>query len=319
MTGGNLTTGGNLSVGRTSATTTDTNGIFIMSGGDVNIAGSDGRLWIGYGGSSGNKCYGTFIMSDGVMNIRGTKIELGKNATGDGRMYIQGGTLNLIGSSADFEIAKYGNATIVMTGGDVNVVDAVKFVGDSTSEWTGSAHMDLHGGTIRCNNFYMGSKSTMDITGGALRIVSAGASELSTVQQYVANGWITAYSGAGFVDATLSGSVITVTGSLGDPNLAWNPSPGDGATVEWTSEGPELDWTASRYAASHDVYFGTNEDDVNKATNISLEFKKNQVASIYTIGQLNLGKTYYWRIDEVNDSGAGRQPMERPRLELYDE
>jgi len=68
----------------------------------------------------------------------------------------------------------------------------------------------------------------------------------------------------------------------------------------------ELSWTAGIYATSHDVYFGTDFNDVNDATSSSAEFKVNKSLedTIYDPGTLEHGKTYYWRIDEIDEAGS---------------
>ncbi len=87
---------------------------------------------------------------------------------------------------------------------------------------------------------------------------------------------------------------------------AYNPDPPDGALYEdtWAS----LSWTAGDFAASHDVYFGDNFEDVNNGTGGT--FQGNQAATFFIAGfwgfpypdGLIPGTTYYWRIDEVNDT-----------------
>ena len=54
----------------------------------------------------------------------------------------------------------------------------------------------------------------------------------------------------------LQKEVITI------PNIAHNPKPYDGAIHKNTLV--ILSWSPGRYAASHNVYFGDNFDDVNK-------------------------------------------------------
>jgi hypothetical protein len=65
----------------------------------------------------------------------------------------------------------------------------------------------------------------------------------------------------------------------------------------------ELTWLPGGFAAGHDVYLGTSFDDVNTATRanpLGVLVSEGQVASTYDPGRLELGQTYYWRIDEVN-------------------
>ena len=81
------------------------------------------------------------------------------------------------------------------------------------------------------------------------------------------------------------------------PIRAREPKPASGAT------GVPLDvtltWTAGRQAAEHNVYFSTVEQEVIEGT-----VPVTTVAGT-SFGPLSLdvGKTYYWRIDEVNDPG----------------
>jgi hypothetical protein len=64
-----------------------------------------------------------------------------------------------------------------------------------------------------------------------------------------------------------------------------------------------LTWTPGEHAASHEVYFGTDEDAVRNATKASPEYKASKALDDerYDPGQLAWDTTYYWRVDEVND------------------
>ncbi len=79
------------------------------------------------------------------------------------------------------------------------------------------------------------------------------------------------------------------------------PNPPNGAVDVKTS--PTLTWVAGGVAASHEVYFGTNEETVANATKASSEYKGSRALGdeSYEPGLLSLNTTYYWRIDEVND------------------
>lgn len=79
---------------------------------------------------------------------------------------------------------------------------------------------------------------------------------------------------------------------------AYNPSPADGA--EDIRPDVPLSWTPGVGEPSHDVYFGTDFNDVNNAdTTTPNVYKGGQDANSYDPGTLQLGETYYWRIDEV--------------------
>jgi hypothetical protein len=80
------------------------------------------------------------------------------------------------------------------------------------------------------------------------------------------------------------------------------PNPADGAVD--VSGSQILTWNAGAIAASHEVYFGSGADAVKNATKASPEYKgpKALGEESYDPGLLTLETTYYWRIDEVNDT-----------------
>jgi len=78
---------------------------------------------------------------------------------------------------------------------------------------------------------------------------------------------------------------------------AINPSPPDNAVD--VAVNAVLSWTAGPFAGSHNVYFGVDFDAVNNATEASAEYKGNQAGTSYIPGNLEMGETYYWRVDEV--------------------
>ncbi len=62
-----------------------------------------------------------------------------------------------------------------------------------------------------------------------------------------------------------------------------------------------LSWKPGEFADTHDVYFGTDFDDVNNADiNSPLLVSPAQSDFRYNAGRLEFGQTYFWRIDEVN-------------------
>jgi len=89
------------------------------------------------------------------------------------------------------------------------------------------------------------------------------------------------------------------------PATASNPSPDDGAT-DLPRREVVLEWNPGVYANRHDVYFGTDFNDVNDAgrTNqLGVLIGENHSQSRYPANDtldLDFGTTYYWRIDEVN-------------------
>ncbi|MEJ2703015.1 MAG: proprotein convertase P-domain-containing protein [Sedimentisphaerales bacterium] len=74
---------------------------------------------------------------------------------------------------------------------------------------------------------------------------------------------------------------------------ASDPSPADGATDVATDV--ELSWTPGLDAKLHAVYFGDDPDTVANADGAApMPF------TTFNPGPLEAGKTYYWRVDEVN-------------------
>jgi len=65
-----------------------------------------------------------------------------------------------------------------------------------------------------------------------------------------------------------------------------------------------LSWSAGESAASHQVYFGTDTEAVKNADTGSPEYKgsQNLGSESYDPGKLEWDKTYYWRVDEVNNT-----------------
>ncbi|NLZ04483.1 MAG: hypothetical protein GXY19_04875 [Phycisphaerae bacterium] len=81
--------------------------------------------------------------------------------------------------------------------------------------------------------------------------------------------------------------------------IASNPMPPDGSDDILRST--DLSWTAGEYAATHDVYFGLSREDVNAAAPAAVVAQglARDVDSV-DVGYLDFGRTYYWRVDEVN-------------------
>ena len=65
----------------------------------------------------------------------------------------------------------------------------------------------------------------------------------------------------------------------------------------------DLVWRKGIFADKHNVYFGTDFNDVNEASPTDTKnvlVSENQAETSYDPGLLEYGRTYYWRIDEVN-------------------
>jgi hypothetical protein len=92
-----------------------------------------------------------------------------------------------------------------------------------------------------------------------------------------------------------------------DPLLAWDPSPADGSNPDMDTAA-SLTWNAGDEAASHEVYFGVDEDAVVNAdtsdTTGVYRGRRNDTSFTPAEGVEWGGGPYYWRIDENNADGT---------------
>ncbi|MFB0555852.1 MAG: LamG domain-containing protein, partial [Phycisphaerae bacterium] len=100
--------------------------------------------------------------------------------------------------------------------------------------------------------------------------------------------------------STYKGNVwsFTTEGAVGNPN------PANGAVdVKQTQI---ITWSPSVFAASHELYFGTDKDAVKNADTGSPEYKgtRDLGSETYDPGKLLWDTTYYWRIDEVDNTNT---------------
>ncbi len=84
-------------------------------------------------------------------------------------------------------------------------------------------------------------------------------------------------------------------------DTAHGPSPSEGLTD--VPADVVLSWMPGESAVTHNVYLGTNFDDVNDATatnDLGVLVSSGQTATAYDpASRLEFGQTYYWRVDEV--------------------
>ncbi len=97
---------------------------------------------------------------------------------------------------------------------------------------------------------------------------------------------------------------IIPAGPLQPPLRARHPSPADGEQ-EVPQDGMTLWWTAGCKATHHDIYFGDDANAVANATAANAGVYRGRQpseATTFAPGPLEWGRTYYWRVDEVNDA-----------------
>jgi regulation of enolase protein 1 (concanavalin A-like superfamily) len=120
-------------------------------------------------------------------------------------------------------------------------------------------------------------------------------------------------SWAGLIDevrvydkALTLGEVETVMRS--DARLAWSPSPANGAITDIARVVP-LTWRAGEEAAQHDVYLGVDPIGVGAASDSDATglYRGRQTGTSFTPAvPLDVGRKYFWRIDEVDGEGCAR-------------
>jgi uncharacterized surface protein with fasciclin (FAS1) repeats len=104
-----------------------------------------------------------------------------------------------------------------------------------------------------------------------------------------------------FITVMLALSLVAGLSAAADK--ATSPSPKDGAT-DVLRDGTILTWSPGEATAKFDVYFGANLQyvtQVERTAPVYVQASLGQTATMFDPGQLELGKTYYWRVDEVND------------------
>ncbi|MBW7990633.1 MAG: LamG domain-containing protein, partial [Planctomycetes bacterium] len=148
---------------------------------------------------------------------------------------------------------------------------------------------------------------------GALEAEAAAGPFLGTTGDTIIGSWGTGQWFQGIIDdvqiynhALSEGEILGAMEGGGGYPFALAPVPEDGAIHEdtWIS----LGWRAGDFAVSHDLYLGENFDDVDAGAEST--FQGNQIPTFYVIGfpgfpypdGLVPGTTYYWRVDEVNDT-----------------
>ncbi len=103
--------------------------------------------------------------------------------------------------------------------------------------------------------------------------------------------------GLAFYDAILGDAEIAniFNSAPSSKAIAASPQP-DNETADVLRDAI-LSWAPGEFAAKHDVYFGTSFEDVNSAV---VATSPGLVVTSFDPGRLDFGKTYFWRVDEVN-------------------
>ncbi len=210
----------------------------------------------------------------------------------EGTLYMNSGTII---ADSSLNVGLEGSGTLNMTGGTITVG------GDFTigKEATGTGHVNLHGGIITAGGLEMrvkaGSVGTMDVKAGTLII---DGNDLSLVQGYIDNGWITAYDGNGTLQLDYDVTNKGKTTLKGVHKL--NPNPADGCLV---SPGEKvLSWTlpdpcVPGQPVPVDVYFTDDLEALQMFTDpAAIQVVSEQDVNSVVV-QAQLKTRYYWAVD----------------------
>jgi hypothetical protein len=100
--------------------------------------------------------------------------------------------------------------------------------------------------------------------------------------------------------------------AIDDVSFAYGPNPGDGAVD--VPPDTTMSWQPGLYMTTHDVYFGTDYDavrDANTTVELGVYAGRQDACEYEPVVNLELGQTYYWRIDEVDEPNIYEGPVWR--------
>ncbi len=232
-----------------------------------------------------------------------TWIILGYGASDTGTFTIDGGTI----TTADrVFIGFQGTGTLNMNGGIFNIGGTFGVGNNDAAATTGKGTVNLAGGTINvAGTFVMstpaGCVGKIDITNGTLNLAG---DKRTIVQSYIDAGYITAYGGTGNVNVSYDTINTTVTGAI---NLYKAKVPQPANNDSNVPPYATVSWMAGLGAISHDIYLGTDTNSVRDAnTSTAGIYQGTQSVDVNSFNptSLQLGVTYYWRIDEVNSTNV---------------
>jgi hypothetical protein len=237
---------------------------------------------------------------------------------------ISGGSLTCNWLNVGRANQKGGQGTLLVTGGEIFVNGNLNVPHQFTSavdpEKIGIGHVDLLGGYIVAGNFNLGNRQTgqpngkggigtMNMTEGGLYVAG---DKTADIQDWIDKGWITAYNGSGEfeLDYDVRFPGETSLTAFKSENRAQQPSPANNST-EVPSE-VTLSWFPGSHVQTvngHELYIGTTMADVNDATSDNHPNVEVHTLSDTSHGpvSLDLNKTYYWRVDQVNSTHPDKQ------------
>jgi len=235
----------------------------------------------------------SFTIADSGSVVDGITIELAGELNARWRGEPAGIPYELI--YRDFIYARPGGITATLSGLEANKdYEITIYVFDTGS--AGDRIADVNANGVYClTTFTNSGQPPGDEDDNAYTGIAQADDAGTIVLEYFPNENTVEQSGENNPYAFVNALVIS---SLAPITYATNPKPDNGASC--VDPNVVLSWSPGVTAASHDVYLGTNFNDVNDG--VGDTFKGRQDVNSYDPGGLNSDTTYYWRIDEVNDA-----------------
>ena len=265
---------------------------------DPNGAFAD-RLYVAH--QAGDGSFAELWVMDGAKLTIGDDLNIAYNGDSHGICTVNG-LDTVIDIGDDLKIGRRGEGVLMMNGGTMNVSSTIEIPSSTDTASINIGHLQLNGGVITCDALSMRpvnsgviGTGTIDVTAGSL-ILDGDA--VSIVQEYIDNGWITAYDGNGTLylnhDVTNPGKTTLTAIHL------FHPKPEDGGLL--AAGEVALGWTlpdpcVPGQPVQVDVYF---TDDYDALWSFS------DPAAIQIVSQQNLTsvsvqtqpkKQYYWAVD----------------------
>ena len=213
----------------------------------------------------------------------------------------------------DFVFTRPGGMRVTLSGLEANETYQITIYaydtsstagGDRIADWTANGEFCLTAGfsagtaPVNADDYGFSGMAQSDPNGTI--VLEAGPNENTTEESGASNPYA-------FVNALVVSSMTPV-------NIARRPVPEDGSIITTTEV--TLQWTPGNTSVSSNVYVGESFEDVNNATTANTDiFRGNSVEVSFPIGSagrpypdgLTEAQTYYWRIDEVEESGTANK------------
>lgn len=268
---------------------------------------SCGQLRLAYSAST----VGELTVTGGATLNVGGELRLGRKDSDPlpaGYLYISGADTRILVADL-IECGRYGIGVIDMSGGYLHSDAQLRMAhrdGSSGTVYLRGGTIDLAGDPgITVTAGGETSSGLIDLSGDGTLILAG--NQVALAETLVSDGIIIAYNGESLVSITYDAQTDVTTIVAVSPERASDPSPAHEATdVPWDAV---LSWTPGRSADQHDVYLGTSLEDVNNASpdaGPAGVYMGRQGLDFFTVGRFELGRTYYWRVDEVTAAPGSR-------------